>query len=341
MEEQGLTPAPAPSRSGRALQARRHRGRFERVSHEQHAASPRVAHHPGGGPFPPAGRVRRAAGAPPGAWLWRQQWRASGSLTLTAPPCPSSPTQVHGDEASSAAAKHAAELRDRDAHASELAESLRDAREGSSALARALRASGAKVEALQVQLSEAELARSKLVVQLCDAEQRGDAPLPPAALPPPLAAAMTQALSFGPPAATEPQPEVLPDEGAGEQLSRGALQLPQGAGGSSAQPLLPLPLPARGRERGSIVEEGSSAAALLPGMNPDSRVLDHLQTSSPAPVAGAATGAAKSPPALMRGRSTPGAVGPVAAAAAAKPSFMPGSEEALACDALASLLGEA
>ena len=60
----------------------------------------------------------------------------------------------------------------RDIRASEIASALREANEAIAAQERVARTSSERVEALQLQLSEAELERSKLVVQLCEAEQR-------------------------------------------------------------------------------------------------------------------------------------------------------------------------
>ena len=60
----------------------------------------------------------------------------------------------------------------RDLRTAEIVSALREANEAFAAQARVARASSVHIEALQLQLSEAELERSKLVVQLCEAEQR-------------------------------------------------------------------------------------------------------------------------------------------------------------------------
>lgn len=80
--------------------------------------------------------------------------------------------QAHDDDTVATAASHTEQLRLRDLRAAEIASALREANEAFAAQARVTRASSEHVEALQLQLSEAELERSKLVVQLCEAEQQ-------------------------------------------------------------------------------------------------------------------------------------------------------------------------
>lgn len=63
-------------------------------------------------------------------------------------------------------------MNDRDAQTESLLASLKETRDSSKELSHSVSSSKIKVDALQLQLSEAELERSRLVVQLCEAEQR-------------------------------------------------------------------------------------------------------------------------------------------------------------------------
>ena len=80
--------------------------------------------------------------------------------------------QTHNENVGAASARHADQLMERDARITELEVALQTARTSADSVAEGGLLAGAKLEALLLQLSSTELERSKLVAQLCEAEQR-------------------------------------------------------------------------------------------------------------------------------------------------------------------------